>query len=115
MPEPLVMAVASAALGGMLLGLALGLWLGERSRRIGAERMLQYGQFDKPKATIIRPEPDAEERALNAAHPPLSAESIKRGVDQLTAMYREHGYPVPDESQLRLEAEMMLNGETPDA
>lgn len=111
--DPLVMAVASAALGGVLLGLSLGLWLGERSRRIGAERFLQYGQPGKPEATVVRPPKDAEERALSAGKVEFSEQTMQRAVAHVANLYREAGYSVPDDDQLRLEAEMLLNGEEP--
>lgn len=60
-----------AALGYVLAGLAIGLWMGERGRRAAAERTLTYGSPEPKSArppTSAVPTREAEQRAFDAAH-----------------------------------------------
>lgn len=65
---------------------------------------LSGGQAGQP-AVVVRPQEDAETRALQAAH----AGRVDHAAERLAALYRSEGLPVPEPAELRAEAERYLS------
>lgn len=105
-----------AVAGLVLAALMVGLWWGERGRRIAAERLAVYGTPQAPlKATSTvptkthRPTQETQDR-LEAASTEFSEQAVKSGMEDLRADYLTRGLSV-DEERLRREAIQMLSGQ----
>jgi hypothetical protein len=96
-----VIADAITFIGWVLAGLFFGLWQGERHRRQDAQNREVYGQPRARPARMIPQPPDVEERARTYGHNP---DTIKKGKEQLRAMYEAEGRRVSDED---LEAQVL--------
>ena len=83
--------VAGAAVLAVLLvalGLALGLWWGERGRRIDAQTREIYGQPRARPARIIEQPMSPEQRAESVGYDPAT---IERGVESILAEAKKQG------------------------
>lgn len=99
------------ALMAAAVGLALGLWWGERGRRAAAERTATYGTPEAPRrrrAVSRAPAQEAEDRFFAE-----TAEYKEAAIDQLAedimATARAQGIS-KDKTSARDEAERMLHG-----
>lgn len=109
-----MIALAIAGLIGWIVGAAfLGLWLGERGRRMAAERRETHGTALAPQAARLPDQPDSESIARVVgraeANRRFSEETIRRGMDQLKAEAESLGVPLSD-ADAREQALAMLNG-----
>jgi hypothetical protein len=85
---------------------ALGLWVGERGRRIAAEKREVYGTpiATPTKGRTLPPATDPEHRAMTAG---FSEETIERGIASIMAEARRQGRPM-DPLEARNVVEAML-------
>lgn len=86
-----------------VLGLVLGLWWGERGRRLAAERWKVYGTPEAPQVATVSAPTDAAEGAA----PTFSQAAIDRGAAELEAMMGAEGFNWT-KAQYRDEARRML-------
>ena len=100
-------------LGWCAASAMLGLWLGERGRRLAAERLVTFGSPLAPKrapAVSQPPAPTAEDRLLAESH--AVSEETK---DRMFQDFRKYAIDVlgitPDEEQLRKDIELLLSGQ----
>jgi hypothetical protein len=68
--------------------LCLGLYLGERGRRLDAQRRERYGSAVKPTARQIPQPVDVEERVRNLGYDPTT---VERGIKDLQDKAKEMG------------------------
>lgn len=87
----------------VLAALMVGLWQGERGRRIAAENRLAFGVPDWVNARRVTSEPTGEEIATRAGKP-FTEESVKRGVEQYLKECKDAGIEMtPQEAKLHVE------------
>jgi len=91
-----------------LAAAALGLWWGERGRRIAAERWAVQGTPDHPVAKSYHTVPEPETRIAEA----VSEETMERGTKALLDLARGEGVSMTEE-QARDHVAFMLEGEVP--
>lgn len=72
----------------LFAALFLGLWYGERGRRLAAERWKVYGTPEGPVPATVSAPTDAAEGAA----PTASQEAISRGAKELEAMMSAEGF-----------------------
>lgn len=98
-------------LGWVGAALCLGLYLGERGRRLSAERYLVTGSPDTraPKAVSRLPSQEMEDRFRAETDEAYQA-AVERGVNALMEEARAKGMVV-DAKQIRRDVETMLAGE----
>ena len=95
---------AEVAMGfTFLLGLLLGLFWGERGRRLAAERWKVYGTPEAPQAASV----SAQEESHDSVATPVSESAIDRGAAELKAMMSQEGYHLTD-AEYREQARQML-------
>jgi len=86
-----------------LLGLALGLFWGERGRRQAAERWKVYGTPEAPQAASVSSPSDSHDSVVTS----ISDEAVDRGAAELKAMMSQEGYHLTD-AEYRERARGML-------
>ena len=91
------------------LGLLLGLYRGERARRLDSHNREKFGHPTSAPARVIPQPVDAEERARNLGY---SEATIERGIQDLQKTAAERGYPVPSREEARQQALALLHPET---
>ncbi len=109
-----MIALAIVGLVGWIVGaMFVGLWLGERGRRMAAERRETHGTPLEPTARRLPDEPDSETFARTVgrteANARFSEETIRRGMAQLKAEAEATGLPLSD-ADARTQALAMLHG-----
>lgn len=98
-----------AAVGWVVAAFTVGLWLGERGRRIAAENWTTTGSPDAPRAESFAPSKEAEDR-FQEAGAAYTEEMVENGVKELMAQAKAEGVRV-DEDQIRKDVKAMLSGE----
>jgi hypothetical protein len=99
------LAVAALCVG---VGLAVGLYVGERGRRLAAERQLVTGSpLGVPPAKVFDSPPDPESRVGEIGYSP---ETIERGAKEIMALAKRSGRPM-SKADAMAQAQRMLNGE----
>lgn len=87
-----------AAFSLSLTGLAIGLYLGERGRRLAAERVALHGNPTGTPARVLTPAIEPEERIAKAGSPSrdwqVSRETVQRGIAALQAAAKQAGRPM---------------------
>lgn len=87
----------------------LGLWWGERGRRIAAERWVATGSPDAPVAEMVPAPKEAEDRLIEAGQA-FEKETIERGVTALLEDAKARGVRLT-EDQARKDVRAMLAGD----
>ena len=100
-----------AMFGWVLGAFAAGLYIGERGRRMAAERMLKFGTPDEaPGGPVSRaPSQEAEDRFFEEAAA-VSEETVERLTEHLRQEARRAGIEGMSDAQLERDARAMLAG-----
>jgi hypothetical protein len=111
---PLVIVAILGAAGWILGALCIGLWLGERGRRIAAERLATTGNPLGHTAARLPDEVDGEGRVASmgkaAAEARLSEATIRKGVEQLQREADAAGLAPLSDKDARQQVIAMLYG-----
>lgn len=105
--------VAGYLLPIAIAALMVGLWLGERGRRMAAERHLTSGSPEGGMAAeSTAPSKEAEDRFMEAGQA-VSKETVERATKDLIAEAKALGIRV-DPKQIKRDVETMMLGENVD-
>lgn len=105
-PPLLVVAAVVGWTAGILF---FGLWLGERGRRLAAERWVATGSPDQPVAEALPAPKEAEDRLFEAGQA-FEKETVERGIEAMLADAKARGVRMT-EAEARHDVLTMLGGE----